>query len=478
MINLRKTKIICTLGPSTDSVEIIKDLINAGLNAARFNFSHGTHDSHRELLGKVKAAREELNVPVALMLDTKGPEIRIKTFKNEKVQLTKGDTFTLTTEDVEGDETKVAVTYDGLTNDLKVGSKVLLDDGLIELKVDKITDKDVVCTIINGGVLKNRKGVNIPDVSVSLPALTEKDIEDIIFGIKEGFDYVAASFIRSAADVKTIREVLNSNGGEHIHIISKIENREGVDNIDEIIEASEGIMVARGDLGVEINPEEVPIVQKTLIRKCNEAGKPVITATQMLESMMNNPRPTRAEANDVANAIFDGSDVIMLSGETAGGSYPVESVSMMARIAEKTEESINYYKDINKNHIETKTSVTDAISYATCAISSNVEATSILTVTNSGFTARMVSKFKPFCPIVAITHNEVIYRQMSLTWGVVPVLVKDITKQTEVFALAVKKTEELNIVKDGDTVVIVAGMPLGVTGKTNNIRVHVIGEAL
>lgn len=473
---MRRTKIICTLGPATDSVETIKQLINAGLNAARFNFSHGTHESHKELIEKVKTAREELNVSVPLILDTKGPEIRLKTFKDDKVELVKGNTFTLTTEDIEGDDTKVAVTYNDLPKDLQVGSRVLLDDGLIELVVNKITDTDVICTIVNGGPLKSRKGVNVPDVPINLPSLTEKDIEDIIFGIKEGFDYIAASFIRSENDILKIRKVLDDNGGKHIHIIAKIESREGVNNIDEILRVTDAIMVARGDLGVEINPEEVPIVQKALIRKSNEAGKPVITATQMLESMITNPRPTRAEANDVANAIFDGTDIIMLSGETAGGAYPIESVTMMSKIAEKTEQSIDYYKELNKSHKDTKTSVTDAISYATCAIASNVEAASILTVTNSGSTARMVSKFKPFAPIVAITHNDVVYRQLSLTWGCMPILVNDITNQSEVFALAVKAAQELNLLKEGNTAVIVAGMPLGMSGKTNNIRVHIVGQ--
>jgi len=472
---LRKTKIICTLGPATDSKEKIKELVNAGLNGARFNFSHGTHEYHASLVEKVKAVREELGVPVALILDTKGPEIRIKKFANEVVQLQKGNKFTLTTDDIDGDETRVAVTYEGLPNDLSVGGRILLDDGLIELKVTEIKGNDVICDIINGGQLKNNKGVNIPDIPVNLPALTEKDEQDIIFGIKQGFDFIAASFIRSASDVLKIRKVLKDNGGEHIHIISKVENREGVDNLDEILRESDALMVARGDLGVEINPEEVPIVQKDMIRRANELGKPVITATQMLESMIQNPRPTRAEASDVANAIFDGTDVIMLSGETASGAYPVEAVSMMARIAVKTEESIEYHKDMKRTNKETKSNITDAISYATAAVASDVEAVSIITLTGSGFTARMVSKFRPFCPVIAITPRETVYRQMNLIWGCIPVL-SDIIAEQDVFGAAIKVAEKQELVKQKDTVVFAAGVPLNVGGTTNSIKVQVVGE--
>ena len=370
---MRKTKIVCTLGPATNDVEIMKQLIQNGMDAARINFSHGTYETHAETIAKLKQAREELNAPIPLILDTKGPEIRVKTFKEDKVSLEEDATFTLTTREVEGDVHIVSVTYADLPKDVHRGSRILIDDGLIELKVEDITETDVVCKVVNGGVVKSRKGVNLPGVEVNLPSLMEKDIEDLKFGVENGFDIVAASFIRSAEDVLKIRRVLEENGGGQMHIISKIENQQGVENIDKILEASDGIMVARGDLGVEIPPEEVPLVQKILIAKANRIGKPVITATQMLESMVHSPRPTRAEANDVANAIFDGSDAIMLSGETAAGAYPLEAVATMARIALKAESAVDYAAKLANTTEPARVNITNAISMAACATAAELK---------------------------------------------------------------------------------------------------------
>ena len=477
---MRKTKIVCTLGPASDNLETIKALIQAGLDAARINFSHGTHETHAEVVRKLKQAREELDAPIPLILDTKGPEIRIKTFSQDRIYLPQGNDFTLTTEDIVGDETRVAITYQDLPKDVKLGSRILIDDGLIELKVKHLTDTDIVCEIINSGFLRSRKGVNVPDVYVNLPSLTEQDIEDIIFGIEMGFDYIAASFIRSADDVLNIRKILEEHNGNHIKIISKIESQDGVSNLDAILEVSDGIMVARGDLGVEIEPERVPLVQKMLIRKANEVGKPVITATQMLESMVNNPRPTRAEANDVANAIFDGSDAIMLSGETAQGSYPVEAVTMMAKIARKTEESIDYYEQISyqHKHYMTNITVTNAISYAACTTAADLKAACIVAVTDSGFTARMISKFRPSCPILAVTQHAIPLRQMNLTWGCMPTLASEIKGNDEVFDVAVKMALENNLAQNGDPVVIAAGVPVGVASTTNTLKVQTVGNVL
>ena len=474
----RRTKIVATLGPASNDVEIIKNLIKSGMDAARINFSHGTYESHTEIIDRLKEARDVLKAPVSLMLDTKGPEIRIKTFKsNEKIFIKQGNPFTLTTRDLEGDDTIVSITYSDLPRDVSKGGRILIDDGLIELSIQNITETDIECIAVNSGFLSSRKGINVPDVYVNLPSLTDKDIEDIRFGIKMGFDYIAASFVRSAKDVLKIREVLEENGGSHINIIAKIESRDGVNNLDAILEVSDGIMVARGDLGVEIPPEEVPLVQKHLIKRANLMGKPVITATQMLESMVNNPRPTRAEANDVANAIFDGSDAIMLSGETASGKYPVESVCMMARIAMKAEESINYGKGLSKYHDAVNlNSITNAISFATCTTAADLRSPCIVTVTNSGFTARMVSKFKPTCPVVAVCLNEVILRQLNLVWGCVPIPYA--ASKEDIFNVAVKKAEEAGFAKTGDPIVIVAGIPVGVAGTTNVMKVQIVGDVL
>ncbi len=478
---MRKTKILATLGPASDEVSIIKDLVNAGMNAVRVNFSHGTYDSHRQLIDRVKQVREELNTPIPLILDTKGPEIRIKTFAKDKIYLEQGEEFTLTTEEIVGDEKRVSVTYPDLPKDLKKGDRVLIDDGLIELHVEDITETDVKCKIVNGGFISSRKGINIPDVYVNLPALTDNDINDILFGIENGFDYVAASFIRTAKDVVNIRHVLDSNNGMDIEIIAKIENRDGVNNIDEILEVANGIMVARGDLGVEIPPEEVPLVQKMLIKKANNKGKVVITATQMLESMVSNPRPTRAEANDVANAIFDGSDTLMLSGETARGAFPVESVMMMSRIASRIEDSIAYKDAVYQHHQMGSThNITNAISFAACSIASDLGAKSIATVTKAGFTARMVSRFRPHCPIVACSNNEKVWRKLSLVWGCIPVLASNEEYTgTDMFDLAMKKAEYSGAAKTGDTVVVTVGSTIGSSiGSTNSIKVGIVGEIL
>lgn len=475
---MRRTKIVCTLGPATNDVEIMKKLIENGLDAARINFSHGTYESHAETIAKLKQAREELNAPIPLILDTKGPEIRIKTFKEGKVRLEEDAQFTLTTREVEGDETIVSVTYADLPKDLQKGSRVLIDDGLIELRVDSIEDTDVHCTVINGGNVSSRKGVNLPGVKVNLPSLMEKDISDLKFGVENGFDIVAASFIRSAADVVNIRRVLEENGGENIHIISKIENQEGVENIDSILEVSDGIMVARGDLGVEIPPEEVPLVQKRLIAKANMRGKPVITATQMLESMVHSPRPTRAEANDVANAIFDGSDAIMLSGETAAGAYPLEAVETMARIAKKTESSIDYGSKMVGITEPARVNITNAISRAACNAAAELNTAAISTITRSGFTARMISKHRPVCPLLASTSDERVWRQMNLIWGCKPLLYHGELPKGGVFDTALKIAVSSGMLKNGDTVVSALGMPLGFSGATNTLRVDIVGDVL
>ncbi len=470
---MHKTKIICTLGPASGTVELMKQLIKNGMSAARINFSHGTYESHSVVIDNLIKAREELGKPIPLVLDTKVPEIITKTLKDgQNVTLEQGNIFNLTTEDIIGDENRVAVTYEGLTKDLKSGDKILIDDGLIELKVQSIDGNDAVCEVVNGGILGERKGINIPDVHINLPSLTQKDIEDIKFGIEKGFDYIAASFIRSAEDVLKIKEVLDKNGGSDILIISKIENRDGVNNIDEILDVSDGIMVARGDLGVEIPPQEVPLVQKELIKKANAKGKLVVTATQMLESMIQNPRPTRAEANDVANAIFDGTDVIMLSGETAKGKYPIEAVKMMATIAETTENSINYTKRLRLNHSNVQKNVTNAICYATCSTSSDLGAACIVTITKGGYTPRMVAMFKPAIPIMACTMEERVLRQVNLIWGCIPVMFDIESMCTdECFEKAMLLAGEKGLAKSGDVVVLTGGMPIGITGNTNVLKV-------
>lgn len=471
---MRKTKIICTLGPSVGDKKMIRELILSGMNAARFNFSHGTHESHLQMLETLKSVRDELNVPVATILDTKGPEIRIKTFESNSVELKPGARFTLTVDDVVGDETRVSVTYKDLHKEVKTGERILLDDGLIELRVVDISGNNINCIVQNGGVISNNKGINTPDTDENLPALTEKDIEDIRFGIENDFDFIAASFIRTASDVNEIRKVLREYGGEDIGIISKIENRLGVENIDSIIEASDAIMVARGDLGVEIPVREVPIIQKRIIRKCLNAGIPVIIATQMLDSMIRNPRPTRAEASDVANAVFDGASALMLSGETASGKYPLESLMTMSDIAMTTENEIDYWQQFRKiEDIKGKT-VVNAISRACCATAMDLEAKTIITVTKSGHTARMISRFRPQCPITAVTSSPKVRRKLSISWGVSAELSDEKTSTDELFRTAVEKAVKMKMAQKGDVVVISAGIPVGISGTTNIVKAQII----
>ena len=463
--NIKRTKIVCTLGPASEKEEVLRELIKSGLNVCRLNFSHGDHEEHKARMDTVKKLREELNQPTAILLDTKGPEIRTGKFDVPEVLLEEGQTFTITMKDVMGNQEMCTVSYKGLAEDVKPGDTILIDDGLVGLTVQEVKGDDIVCKVQNSGIVKNHKGVNVPGVKVNLPAITEKDRSDIEFGIEQGIDFIAASFVRKVSDVLAIREILEANNAEHIKIISKIENQEGVDNLDEIIAVSDGIMVARGDLGVEIPTEEIPVVQKLMIKKCNEAGKPVITATQMLDSMMRNPRPTRAEVTDVANAIYDGTDAIMLSGETAAGKYPVEAVKTMATIAKRAEETMANRHDVNKSK-----NVTDAISYATCTTAMDLEAKAILSSTSSGHTARMVSKFRPDCPIIATTSNECVRRQLSLTWGVLPVMREKSTNTDQVIENSIKAAKEANYVKENDVVVITAGG----NGTTNLIKVETV----
>ena len=464
--NIKKTKIVCTLGPVSENEETLRELIKNGLNVCRLNFSHGSHEEHKGRMDLVKKLREELNMPTAILLDTKGPEIRTGKFDAPEVLLEEGQTFTITMKDVMGNKEMCTVSYKGLANDVKTGDTILIDDGLVGLTVKEVNGDDIVCEVQNSGIVKNHKGVNVPGVKVNLPAITEKDRSDIEFGIEQGIDFIAASFVRKVSDVLAIREILEENNATHIKIISKIENQEGVDNLDEIMEVSDGIMVARGDLGVEIPTEEIPVVQKLMIKKCNEAGKPVITATQMLDSMIRNPRPTRAEVTDVANAIYDGTDAIMLSGETAAGKYPVEAVKTMATIAKRAEETMrNRRTKINKSK-----NVTDAISYATCTTAMDLDAKAILSSTASGHTARMVSKFRPDCPIIATTSDESVRRQLSLTWGVLPVMRNKSANTDQVIVNSIEAAKTAEYVNENDIVVITAGG----SETTNLIKVETV----
>lgn len=476
---LRKTKIICTLGPATEDETVLRRLMLGGMNAARFNFSHCTHEDAAKKLEAVTRLREELGLPIATILDTKGPEIRVKTFQNGPIQLEAGDTFTLTTREVEGDDKIVSITYKDLPKDLKAGARVLIDDGLVEMRAEHVSDTDIVCTVLNGGRVSNHKGINVPGTKLSMPFISEQDRSDIIFGIENGFDYIAASFTRSAEDILEIRHILKEHDCHSMNIIAKIENMEGVENIDEILRVVDGIMVARGDMGVEIPLEDVPVLQKELIQKSYLAGKQVVTATQMLDSMMKNPRPTRAEATDVANAIYDGTSCIMLSGETAAGKYPVEALETMVRIAEKAEESINYIKRFNsRDNSDVAFDVTNAISHATCTTAHDLGAKAIITVTKSGVTARQLSKFRPLYPIVGCTTEKHVWRQLNLSWGVVPMLIDEVEDTDALFERAVDAAERTGLVKSGDLVVITAGVPLGISGTTNMMKVHVVGHVL
>ena len=475
--NIKKTKIVCTLGPASENEETLRELIKNGLNVCRLNFSHGSHEEHKGRMDLVKKLREELNMPTAILLDTKGPEIRTGKFDVPEVFLEEGQTFTITMKDVIGDKERCTVSYKGLANDVKPGDTILIDDGLVGLTVKEVNNDDIVCEVQNSGIVKNHKGVNVPGVKVNLPAITEKDRSDIEFGIEQGIDFIAASFVRKVSDVLAIREILEENNAEHIKIISKIENQEGVENLDEIIEVSDGIMVARGDLGVEIPTEEIPVVQKLMIKKCNEAGKPVITATQMLDSMIRNPRPTRAEVTDVANAIYDGTDAIMLSGETAAGKYPVEAVKVMAAIAKRIEETLDYDTILRSKGLN-NTNVTDAISYATCTTAKSLTASGIVTSTSSGYTARMVSKFRPKTPIIAATPNERTSRQLSLSWGVYTVMCEQAENTDDLIDNSIEASKNEGYIHEGELVVITTGVPTGVSGTTNLIKVQVISEEI
>lgn len=474
---MRKTKIICTLGPSTDD-DILRKLMIEGMNVARFNFSHGDHAQHKRNMERIMKFRTELNLPVATLLDTKGPEIRVKDFKNGKIELKPGQTFTLTTDEVEGDEKMVSITYKNLVNDVKPGNTILIDDGLIEMTVEQVSENKIVCRVVNGGPVSNRKGVNVPRVNLSMPYISEQDRADIIFGIENDFDFIAASFVRTADDVLEIRKILDEHGCDNINIISKIENMQGVENIDEIIRVSDGIMVARGDMGVEIPLEDVPVIQKMIIKKVYNADKQVVTATQMLDSMIKNPRPTRAEATDVANAIYDGTSAIMLSGETAAGKYPVEALHTMIKIAERAEEDIDYTKRFYERGNIQNPDITSAISHATCTTAIDLGAAAIVTVTKSGKTARMISKYRPKCPIIGCSPVAKVCRQLNLSWGVQPLLIAEENNTDDLFEHSVEAAKRNHYIKDGEIVVITAGVPLGVAGTTNLIKVHVVGHIL
>lgn len=476
---LKKTKIVCTIGPASQSPEVLEQLIKNGMNVARLNFSHGFHEEHLEKIKTIKRIRRKLNVPLGLMLDTKGPEIRIGKFEEKEYFLKPDDIFTLTTRNIVGNKDIVSVSYEGLPQDVEKGSIISVDDGLIQLEVIEIKDgTEIVCRVQNNGVISNNKGVNLPGRVTNLPSITPKDVDDIKFGIENGIDMIAASFVRKKEDIYDIRKVLEDHGGEDILIISKIESQEGVDNADEIIEASDGIMVARGDLGVEIRTELIPLVQKEIIRKCNKAAKPVITATQMLDSMQRNPRPTRAETTDVANAIIDGTDCVMLSGETAAGKYPVEAVKTMRDICITTELSDDFEENIYQTEIDRKITTTNAISKSTCTIASQLRAKAIITCTASGNTAKAVSKFRPRTNIIACTINEKVARRLSVSWGVYPIIVDTAYETDELIERAIVGALKENYVQEGDLTVLTAGIPLGVSGTSNLIKVHVIGDII
>ena len=475
---MKKTKIVCTIGPSSDSYEVLKALVDEGMDVARLNFSHGTHPEHKKRIDTIKKIRDDIDEPIAIMLDTKGPEIRIKTFKDGMIRIEQGQDFTLTSEDLEGDETKVSVTYKDIAKDLKADDRVLIDDGLVEFTVISVDENNVYMKAVNSGELSDRKGVNLPSVKVNLPTLTEKDIEDLIFGIENDVDFIAASFIRSAKDVLEIRKILESNGGDDIKIISKIENLEGVQNIDEIIDASDGIMVARGDMGVELDEEDIPLVQKDIIRKCNLKGKFVITATQMLDSMIRNPRPTRAEVTDVANAILDGSSAIMLSGETAAGNYPVKACEMMRKIAVKIEDSLDYKIIVDSTNDEHEINITNSIAKATREAALDLDAKVIIAATTSGLTARNISKFKPKSLIIAATTDEKVRRQLAIEWGVFPIRATLASSIDDLFYESINILKNIKFVKEGELVILTAGMPLGKAGSTNIMMVKTVGKLL
>ena len=474
---MRKTKIICTLGPSTDKEGVLRDLIANGMNVARFNFSHGSHEEHLGRLEKLKALREELGKPVAALLDTKGPEIRLKDFKNGVENLVAGQTFTLTTRDVEGTNEICSITYKDLPMDVEPNGTIMLDDGLIKLQIQTVNDTDIVCTVLNNGKIKNKKGVNVPGVHLSMPYMSQRDKDDIIFGIQQGYDFIAASFVRTAQDVYDIRNLLNQYDS-NIRIIAKIENREGVNNIDSILAAADAVMVARGDLGVEIDFTELPGIQKTIIDRSFSFGKPIVTATQMLDSMMVNPRPTRAEISDVANAIYDGTSAIMLSGETAAGAYPVEALKTMSAIAERTEQEGHYLRGRLMEPNTGKISVSDATAHAACLTAKDVNAAAIVTVSESGTTARLLSKYRPQQPIIACVMREQVQRQLSLSWGITPLMMSLAHSTDELIEMSTALAKENGYLHNGELAVVTAGVPVGVSGTTNMIKIHMVGNCL
>ena len=474
---MRKTKIICTLGPSTDKDGVLRELIANGMNVARFNFSHGSHEEHKGRLDLLKSLREELGKPVAALLDTKGPEIRLKDFKNGTEMLEAGQTFTLTTRDVEGTKEICSITYKDLPQDVAPGGTIMLDDGLIKLQIQTVNDTDIVCTVLNNGKIKNKKGVNVPGVHLSMPYMSQRDKDDIIFGIEQGFDFIAASFVRTAQDVYEIRNLLNEYDS-NIRIIAKIENREGVNNIDSILAAADAVMVARGDLGVEIDFTELPGIQKTIIDRSFSFGKPIVTATQMLDSMMVNPRPTRAEISDVANAIYDGTSAIMLSGETAAGAYPVEALKTMSAIAERTEQEGHYLRGRLMEPNTGKISVSDATAHAACLTAKDVNAAAIVTVSESGTTARLLSKYRPKQPIIACVMDEQVQRQLSLSWGITSLLMGPAHSTDELIEMSTALAEKNGYLHNGELTVVTAGVPVGVSGTTNMIKIHMVGNCL
>ena len=474
---MRKTKIICTLGPSTDKEGVLRDLIANGMNVARFNFSHGSHEEHLGRLEKLKALREELGKPVAALLDTKGPEIRLKDFKNGVENLVAGQTFTLTTRDVEGTNEICSITYKDLPMDVEPNGTIMLDDGLIKLQIQTVNDTDIVCTVLNNGKIKNKKGVNVPGVHLSMPYMSQRDKDDIIFGIQQGYDFIAASFVRTAQDVYDIRNLLNQYDS-NIRIIAKIENREGVNNIDSILAAADAVMVARGDLGVEIDFTELPGIQKTIIDRSFSFGKPIVTATQMLDSMIVNPRPTRAEISDVANAIYDGTSAIMLSGETAAGAYPVEALKTMSAIDERTEQEGFHLRGRQKDSNPGKISVSDATAHAACLTARDVNAAAIVTVSESGTTARLLSKYRPQQPIIACVMREQVQRQLSLSWGITPLMMSLAHSTDELIEMSTALAKENGYLHNGELAVVTAGVPVGVSGTTNMIKIHMVGNCL
>ena len=473
---MRKTKIICTLGPSTDKDGVLRELIANGMNVARFNFSHGSHEEHKGRLDLLKSLREELGKPVAALLDTKGPEIRLKDFKNGTEMLEAGQTFTLTTRDVEGTKEICSITYKDLPQDVAPGGTIMLDDGLIKLQIQTVNDTDIVCTVLNNGKIKNKKGVNVPGVHLSMPYMSQRDKDDIIFGIEQGFDFIAASFVRTAQDVYEIRNLLNEYDS-NIRIIAKIENREGVNNIDSILAAADAVMVARGDLGVEIDFTELPGIQKNIIDRSFSFGKPIVTATQMLDSMIVNPRPTRAEISDVANAIYDGTSAIMLSGETAAGAYPVDALKTMSAIAERTEQE-NHARFVPLAENTGKISVSDATAHAACLTAKDVNAAAIVTVSESGNTARLLSKYRPKQPIIACVMDEQVQRQLSLSWGITSLLMGPAHSTDELIEMSTALAEKNGYLHNGELAVVTAGVPVGVSGTTNMIKIHMVGNCL